>query len=99
MKHKGLNQLLSAATINNRFCDTLLHDPAEALTAGYFGQAFSLTPEERDLVIGIHAQRLEDFAEQIHCWMRLNRNGHSGNGHGNNGYQRQRFGLVNLDCN
>lgn len=91
MKHKGLNQLVSAATVNGRFCSTLLRDPAQALAVGYFGHSFSLTPEERDLVIGIQAQRLEDFAAQIYSWMRLggnghNRNGHNGNGHNGNGH-------------
>jgi hypothetical protein len=86
MKHKGLNQLVSAATVNGRFCSTLLRDPAQALAAGYFGHSFSLTPEERDLVIGIQAHRLEDFAAQIYSWMRLGGKGHDGNGHNGNGY-------------
>jgi hypothetical protein len=85
MKHKGLNQVISAATVNHRFCSTLLRDPAQALAAGYFGQSFSLTPEERDLVIGIQAQHLEDLAEQVHCWMQFGGNGHNGNGHNGNG--------------
>lgn len=111
MKHKGLNQLLSAATINDQFCSILLRDPAQALATGYFGYSFSLTPEERDLVMGIQVQRLEDFAAQIHCWMGGNGNGHNGNGnghngngnghngndHGSNGHQPQHFGLATLD--
>jgi hypothetical protein len=97
MKHKGLNLLLSAATVNRRFCTTLLDDPAQALAAGYFGQTFSLTPEERDMVIGIQAQHLEDLAEQIHCWMQFNGNGRNGNGNGRNGHYRQQLAVAQLD--
>lgn len=109
MKHRGLNQLLSAATVNDRFCTTLLRNPAQALATGYFGHSFSLTPEERDLVVGIQAQRLEDFAQQIHCWMRIDGNGHNGNGHNGNGhnghgngngkigYPFRQFGLGELE--
>lgn len=97
MKHKGLNQLVSAATVNGRFCSALLRNPSQALAVGYFGHSFSLTPEERDLVVGIQAQRLEDFAAQVYSWMRLggqtptgnghNGNGHNGNGHNGNGHK------------
>lgn len=73
MKHKGLNQLLCAALVNERFREMLLHHPARAITMGYGDQSFSLTPEERDLVIGIHARQLEDFAAQVYGWI-------SGNG-------------------
>jgi hypothetical protein len=86
MKHKALNQLLCAAMVNGRFRETLLRDPAQALAAGYFDYAFPLTPEERDLVIGIQAQKLEDFAAQVHCWLSGNGNGNGHNGHGKNGH-------------
>ncbi len=69
MKHKSLNQLLCAAVINGRFRETLLRDPAQALASGYYEHSFSLTAEERDLVMGIRAQKLEDFAEQVHRWI------------------------------
>ena len=75
MKHKGLNQLLCAAVVNERFCEVLLHHPLRALSSGYGGQGFSLTPEERALVIGIRAERLEDLAAGIYDWI-------SGNSHG-----------------
>ena len=96
MKHKSLNQLLCAATVNGRFCDTLLSDPARAIASGYFGHSFSLTPDERDFVVGIQAQRLEDFAAQVYQWISGNAhahnahgqsvNGHNGNGHNGNGH-------------
>jgi hypothetical protein len=85
MKHKGLNQLLCAATVNGRFRDTLLQNPAQAIAAGYFDHRFSLTPEEQEFVIGIRAKRLEDFAEHIYHWISGNGNG---NGHNGNGHKR-----------
>jgi hypothetical protein len=88
MKHKSLNQLLCAATVNARFREALLADPAKAIAAGYFDQTFRLTPEERDLVTGIRAAQLEDFAAQVYHWISFeaNGNGHNGNGNGN-GYK------------
>jgi hypothetical protein len=88
MKHKGLNQLLCAATVNNRFCETLLHNPAQAIATGYFDHTFSLTPEERELVINIQAQKLEDFAAQVYRWI-------SGGGNGNgNGHRQKTWGAT-----
>jgi len=83
MNHKSLNQLLCAATVNVRFREVLLHDPAKAIASGYFDHSFSLTPEERDLVVGIQAQGLEDFAAQVYHW--ISGNGFDGNGHNGNG--------------
>lgn len=94
MKHKGLNQLLCAATVNNRFRETLLHNPAQAIATGYFDHTFSLTPEEQDLVISIQAQKLEDFAAQVYRWIsgysNGNGNGKNGNGNGNGHRQKTR---------
>jgi hypothetical protein len=103
MKHKSLNQLLCAATVNGRFRETLLHDPAQAIAMGYLEHSFCLTPEEQEMVIGIHAQELEDFAAQVYHWISCNgngngrngRNGHNGNGHKVDlGWQAE--GLVDL---
>ncbi len=82
MKHKSLNQLLCAATVNGRFRDMLLRDPARAIDTGYFDHRFSLTPEEKEMVLGIEARQLEDFAAQIYNWMTGNGNGNNGNGNG-----------------
>jgi hypothetical protein len=78
MQHKSLNQLLCAATVNGRFRETLLHNPAKALASGYCDHTFALTPEERELVLSIQAHRLEDFAAQIYGWLSTKGNG---NGH------------------
>jgi hypothetical protein len=95
MNHKSLNELLCAATVNARFREILLHDPARAVSAGYFDHSFALTQEECDLVIGIRAQDLADFAAQVYTFItgngngttpsRCAHNGHSGNGHNGNG--------------
>ena len=76
----GLNQLLCAAVVNNRFRETLLRDPAQAIATGYLEHNFSLTPEERDLVIDIKAHRFEDFAAQVHKRLSGNSSGHVLNG-------------------
>jgi hypothetical protein len=96
MNHKSLNQLLCAATVNVRFRETLLRDPAKAIASGYFDQSFALTQEERDLVVGIRAKGLEDFAAQVYHFVsgngngttlsRYGHNGHNGNGHNGNGH-------------
>jgi hypothetical protein len=75
MNHKGLNQLLCAATVNSRFRETLLQEPARAIATGYLGQTFSLTSEERTLLTNIQAQHLEDLAAKVYCWISSNDNG------------------------
>jgi hypothetical protein len=69
MKHTSLNQLLCAAAINRQFREVLLRDPAQALATGYQGQTFALSPEERQVVTGIQAEHLADFAAQVYGWM------------------------------
>jgi hypothetical protein len=95
MNHKSLNELVCAATVNTRFRETLLQDPAKAIAAGYFGHSFALSQEEHELVVGIRAKGLEDFAAQIYNFIsgsraeaplaRYGHNGHNGNGHNGNG--------------
>ena len=77
MMHRGLNQLLCAATVNVRFRETLLRNPTQAIATGYFNHRFSLTPDEHRLVTGIQANQLEDFAAQVYCWISSNTGGHS----------------------
>jgi hypothetical protein len=96
MNHKSLNQLLCAATVNSRFRETLLRDPAKAIAAGYFDHTFALTQEEHDLVVGIRAKGLEDFAAQIYNYISgsgaaapLARYGHKGNGRNGNGHKKE----------
>ena len=96
MNHRSLNELVCAATVNVRFRETLLRDPAKAIASGYFDHSFALTQEERDLVVGIRATGIEDFAEQVYNFISGNgnktvlnhygHNGHNGNGHNGNGH-------------
>ncbi|HSJ56995.1 MAG TPA: hypothetical protein VLC95_07425 [Anaerolineae bacterium] len=99
MKHKSLNQLVCAATVDRHFCEMLLRDPASALTAGYLDHTFMLTPEERDLVVGIRAHALEDFAEAVYHWISTEaspgRNGY-GKSNGHNGNGARGAGLESL---
>jgi hypothetical protein len=98
MNHKSLNELVCAATVNVRFRETLLRDPAKAIASGYFGHSFALSQEERDLVLGIRATGLEDFAAQVYRFIsgpgrpatvgHYGHNGHNGNGH--NGKDRKK---------
>ena len=110
MNHKSLNELVCAATVNVRFRETLLRDPAKALALGYFGHSFSLTEEEHDLVVGMRATGLEDFAEQIYNFISGNgkvpalshygHSGYSGNGHngnGKNGSSRKKEALPSAE--
>ena len=72
MEHRGLNQMLAAAVISERFRKMLLHHPARAIAAGYADFTFSLTSEEQALVVGVRAERLEDFAAEVYRWVLTN---------------------------
>ena len=97
--------MLCAATVNHRFREILLSNPAQALATGYLEHVFSLTPEEQEFVLGIQAQQLEDFAAQVYCWIAARSHGdgcvahdHIANGHnghvtkGHNGDNRNEDG-------
>ncbi len=60
-----VNRLLSAAVINQRFCNLLLSDPLRAITLGFNGEAFAFSAEEKSLLLAIHANTLQSFAEQV----------------------------------
>jgi hypothetical protein len=85
----GLSRLVTAAVVNQTFCQLLLNDPARALDAGFSGETFQLTPDERRTVLAIRATSLADFARQLLAAQSENghsrrQNGHKSNG---NGYQ------------
>jgi hypothetical protein len=61
----GLSQVFAAAVVNRQFCDMLLQDPSIALQKGYLGEAFSLSKEEKDLIVSIRANSLADLARQV----------------------------------
>lgn len=60
-----LNRLLATAVVNHQFRSRLLNDPEVALRDGYLGIPFSLADEERDLLLSIHADSLQDLAQQL----------------------------------
>jgi hypothetical protein len=62
---KGLSRVFAAAVVSRQFRDLLLENPQEALTNGYLGETFSLTPEESDLIASIRADSLSDLAKQV----------------------------------
>jgi len=97
MNHKSLNQLVCAATINARFRETLLNNPAKAIANGYFGQSFALTQEERDLVLGIRAKGLEDFAAQVYSFVSGSASAMAPIRQGRNGNGRKKEPLASAD--
>lgn len=83
--NQGLSRLVTAAVVNQTFCQLLLNDPARALEAGYSGETFQLTPEERHTVLTIRATSLADFARQLLAAQSDNGHGRRQNGHKSNG--------------
>lgn len=69
MQHRALNELLSAAMINQDFRKTLLSDANLALSEGYGGYYFDLSRAEVDLVTSIEAENIEAFASVVVDWM------------------------------
>jgi hypothetical protein len=60
-----LNRLLATAVVNYQFRSLLLNNPEAALRDGYQGTPFSLADEERNLLLSIHADSLQDLAQQL----------------------------------
>jgi hypothetical protein len=64
-EHLEICRLLAAATVSPSFCRLLLEDPERAIRAGYREEAFRLTAEERNLILSIGANSLENLAWHI----------------------------------
>jgi hypothetical protein len=60
-----MSRLITAAVVNQEFCNLLLTDPGMAVATGYNGEAFHLATEEQELVLSIRATSLADFAKQL----------------------------------
>lgn len=60
--HLEIQRLVAAAAISKPFCRLLLDEPEQALQAGFQGESFLLTNEERALVVSIRARSLPEFA-------------------------------------
>ncbi len=63
MSHQALQFIIGTALTDGEFCQQLLLNPEEAVTD------FDLTRAERATVAAIRADRLEDFAYQLHQWI------------------------------
>ncbi len=61
----GISRVFAAAVVNQQFCSMLLQDPQTAIQKGYLGETFSLSREERDLIVSICANSLADLAKQV----------------------------------
>lgn len=61
----GLNELLTAAVVNEPFRRLLLTDAEEALRQGYHGRVLALTAQERAQVLAIQADTFTDFVMQL----------------------------------
>jgi hypothetical protein len=60
-----ISRLLTAAVVNTNFRRLLLANPAMALAVGYDGEKFRLSHEDRELILSIQANSIQDFARQI----------------------------------
>ncbi len=58
-------RILTAAVISAQFRQLLLSNPAKALAAGFGGEAFQLSNEDRSRFVAIRATSLADFASQL----------------------------------
>lgn len=64
MSRRALQSLLGIALINRDFCEELPTKRQLALLV-----EFDLTNEERELVMSIKADSIQDFAEQLYGWL------------------------------
>jgi hypothetical protein len=62
---KEYSRILTAAVINPQFCRILLTDPGRALSMGFAGEPFKLNSASHNLLSGIRASSLSDFARQM----------------------------------
>jgi hypothetical protein len=65
MNDSVYSRIISAAVINERFCNLLLNDPEKAITNGYSGETFEMNSEDKMLLSSIRANNLSDFALQL----------------------------------
>ena len=59
------SRILTAAVVNHNFCDTLLSNPAKAVSYGYSGEKFNFAYSERKRISSIRANSLTEFAAQL----------------------------------
>jgi len=62
---REVSRLLSAAVVSRSFARTLLSDPGEALETGYQGHVFTFTDPERQILISLEAETIQEFAAEV----------------------------------
>jgi len=65
MNDSVYSRIISAAVINERFCNLLLNDPEQAISNGYSGETFEMNSEDKMILSSIRANNLSDFATQL----------------------------------
>ncbi len=63
MMHRGLSEVIGTALVDDSFRQVLLENPGKAIAC------FDLASDEAKALAGIHAQTLEQFAEQVATWL------------------------------
>ncbi len=75
---REIGRLLTAAVVNQRFCQMLLKNPKMALDSGYKGETFAFETEEQDFILSIKASDLAEFANKLtdrkYEWMKKDGN-------------------------
>ena len=61
---KEINRLISAAVVDQKFCALLLNNTEQALE-GYLNERFDLSSIEREFILSIHADSLEEFTGKM----------------------------------
>ena len=61
----ALNRLFVAAAISPRFCAGLLHDPGNAVRAGFGGEQFQISESTMSLLASIRVSSLPEFIQQL----------------------------------
>jgi hypothetical protein len=59
------SRIITAAVINERFCNLLLNDPEKAINVGYSGETFDMNMEDKLFLSSIRANNLSDFALKL----------------------------------
>jgi len=72
MSQIDLERLVSAAAVDKEFRTLLLSDPLRA-AEGYRANRFNLTPEEKELIAGIHASDYAALVRAVAGWILASR--------------------------
>jgi len=64
-KNTEMSRILSAAVINESFCQLLLDSPIHAIESGFHDEYFNVNAQELAKIEAIHASNLVDFATKV----------------------------------